>query len=143
MLVGLTDDFWVALGGMVFVGAATGVTGPVKQAFLHSSVPSAQRASVVSFDSMLGNGGGIVGQAGLGWLSRARSVEQGYVMGGLATILAVPLLWGVRASASAADLMVGERAGVGAPCAAQGIPEIAGVDAKSRRSLATGLSDRV
>jgi len=132
VLVGATDDFWVALGGMVLVGAATGVTGPVKQAYLHASVPSTQRATVVSFDSMLGNAGGIAGQAGLGWLSRARSIEQGYVAGGLATVLAVPLLWGVRATGSTADLIVGERAGVGAPCAAQGIPEIAGVDAKAR-----------
>jgi len=133
VLVGSTGNFWIALVGMVLVGAATGVTGPVKQAYLHASVPSAQRATIVSFDSMFGNGGGIAGQAGLGWLSRARSIEQAYVVGGLVSLLALPLLWAVRTRGPAADAMVGERAGAPAPCAAQGIPEVAGVDARARR----------
>ncbi len=130
--VGFTDDFWTALAAMVVLATAIGVTGPVKQAYLHASVPSAQRATVISFDSMLGNGGGVAGQTGLGWLSRAQSIEQGYVVGGVATVLAVPLYWGVRAAGAAADVIVGDRAGVAAPCAAQGIPEIAGVDARPR-----------
>ena len=132
MTVGLTDNFWIALGGMVVLAVAIGVTGPVKQAYLHASVPSAQRASVVSMDSMFGNGGGIVGQTGLGWLARAQSIEQGYVLGGAATLLAIPIYAGVRAVGGRADVIVGDNAGAAAPCAAQGIPEIAGVDATAR-----------
>ena len=41
--VGFTDDFWTALAAMVVLATAIGVTGPVKQAYLHASVPSAQR----------------------------------------------------------------------------------------------------
>jgi MFS family permease len=141
VLVGLADSFWMALAGMVLLAGGVGVTGPVKQAYLHGSTPSAQRATVISFDSMFGNGGGIVGQSGLGWLSRARSIEHGYVLGGVATALAVPLLWGVRRWGAAADVIVGERAGLDAPCAAQGIPDIAGVDAKAR-GLAGGRPSR-
>jgi MFS family permease len=134
VLVGMSGDFWIALGGMILLAMAIGMTGPVKQAYLHASVASAQRASVISFDSMLGNGGGIVGQAGLGWVSRARSIEQGYVLGGVAIILALPLYVGVRAGGGAADVIVGDGVGVGAACAAQGIPEIAGVDATKRHA---------
>lgn len=137
LLVGVTANFWIALGGMILLAAAVGMTGPVKQAYLHASVPSAQRASAVSFDSMFGNGGGIVGQAGLGWVSRARSIEEGYVIGGVATVLALPLYWGIRAIGGPADVIVGERAGVRAPCAAQGVPEIAGVDARARHTADT------
>jgi MFS family permease len=132
VLVGTSSSFWLALGGMVLLGMAIGVTGPVKQAFLHQSVPSAQRATVVSLDSMFGNGGGIVGQAGLGWLSRARSIEQGYLVGGMATVAAVPLLLAVRSAQASADRVLGARAGADAPCAAQGIPSIAGIDAQAR-----------
>lgn len=132
VLVGLTDDFWVALAAMVLLAAAMGVTGPVKQAYLHRSIPAAQRASVVSFDSMFGNAGGIVGQAGLGWLSRAHSIELGYVVGGAATALAVPLGWLVRAIGGPADTIAGERAGTGSPRAAKGIPEASGVGARAR-----------
>jgi hypothetical protein len=131
MMVGLTSNFWIALGAMVVLAGAIGVTGPVKQAYLHASVPSAQRASVVSFDSMFGNGGGIVGQAGLGWLARSQSIEQGYVLGGAVTLLAVPIHFGVRALGETADVIVGDQGGADAPCAAQGIPEIAGVDVKA------------
>jgi hypothetical protein len=135
VLVGLTEDFWVALGGMTLLAGAIGMTGPVKQAYLHASVPSAQRASVVSLDSMFGNGGGIAGQAGLGWLSRSQSIEQAYVTGGMALVLALPLYRGVRAIGGEADVILGDRAGVVAPCAAQGIPEVAGVDARARSTV--------
>ena len=132
--VGLTGSFWLALACMVFVGGATGVTGPVKQAYLHGVIPSEQRASVISFDSMFGNGGGIVGQAGLGWLSRSLSIEVGYVTGGLATVLALPLYAAVRTIGGPADRIVGRTAGAAAPCAAQGIPEVAMVDARARQT---------
>lgn len=138
--VGLTHDFWLALISMVLLAAAIGVTGPVKQAYLHASIPTAQRASVISFDSMFGNGGGVVGQAGLGWLSRTRSIEQGYVTGGAALLLALPLYAAVRRIAGPADRIVGVRAGAESPCAAQGIPEVAGVDAKARTPRARVLS---
>jgi predicted MFS family arabinose efflux permease len=137
VVVGLTESFWIALASMIVLAAGLGMTGPVKQAYLHASVASSQRATVVSFDSMFGNGGGVVGQAGLGWVSRARSIEDGYVLGGLATALALPLLWGVRAIGGTPDVIVGERAGVSGPCAAQGIPEVAGVDAKARSGAVT------
>ncbi len=136
ILVGIASDFWVALVAMVLLAGAMGVTGPVKQSYLHASVPSAQRATVVSFDSMFGNGGGIVGQAGLGWLSRAQSIELGYVVGGASTVLALPLYAGVRALGGRPDQMVGESGVTDAPCAAQGIPEVAGVDSRSRRATA-------
>lgn len=132
VLVGLTGNFWIAVGAMVLLAGGIGVTGPVKQAFLHASIPSSQRASVISFDSMFGNGGGIVGQGGLGWLSRAQSIELGYVTGGAALMLALPLYAAVRRIGGPADRIVGATAGMEGPCAAQGIPEIAGVDAKAR-----------
>jgi MFS family permease len=138
VVVGLAGNFWVALAGMGVLAAGIGMTGPVKQAYLHARVPSAQRASVISFDSMFGNGGGVAGQAGLGWLSRTRSIEDGYVLGGLVIMLALPLYWMVRRVGGAADVIVGNRASVAAPCAAQGIPEIAGIDAKARSSTAVG-----
>jgi MFS family permease len=129
--VGLTGSFWVALVLMVVLAGAMGVAGPVRQAYLHQITPSGQRATVVSLDSMIGNGGGVAGQAGLGWLSRAQSIEHGYVTGGLATVLAIPLYWALRRAGDPADRIIGEKAGIAAACAGQGIPEVAGVDARA------------
>ena len=69
--LGLVSSFWAALPALLLMTAATGVTSPVRQAYLHQVVPSEQRATVVSFDSMVSNAGGIGGQVGLGALGEA------------------------------------------------------------------------
>jgi len=130
--VGLTGSFWLALALFVLLAVGVGMTGPVKQAYLHASIPSTERASVVSFDSMFGSGGGVVGQTGLGYLARVQSIEHGYVAGGLAALLALPLIARLRGLRHPADGFAGERAGAEGPCAAQGIPDIALVDARRR-----------
>ncbi len=131
--VGLAGSFALAVALFLVVALALGTAGPVKQAYLHQSIPSAQRASVTSFDSMFGNAGAVASQGGLGYLARARSIGEAYVVGGVATVLAVPLLYGLRRLGRPADIIVGERAGVRGPCAGQGVPEVAMVDAMARR----------
>lgn len=128
--VGLAGDFWLAVSFLLIVTAAMGVTGPVKQAYLHQLIPSRQRASVVSFDAMMGNAGGVIGQSGLGYLSRARSIADGYVIGGLATLFALPVLALLRGLGDPSDRFVGSKAGVKGTCAAQGVPAISQVGAR-------------
>jgi MFS family permease len=141
--IGLTDSFAIALGLFVCFGAAMGVGGPVKQALLHASIPSDERASVVSFDSMFGNGGGIGFQAGLGWLARAQSIELGYVVGGAVTVVSLPLLAALRRAGGAADRIVGRTAGIESACAAQGLPHVSGVDAVPKLSGALPVAAAV
>ena len=126
--MGLTSSFWVALAALLLAMAATGVTGPVRSAYLHQVVPSEQRATVVSFDSMLSSVGGIGGQVGLGVLGEARSVASAFVVGGLATAGALPLLGRLRRLGGPADVIEGERAGVESPCAGSGIPAVSSVE---------------
>ena len=131
--VGLANSFGLAVLLFCLVAAATGVTGPVKQAYIHEIVPSEQRASVVSFDSMFGNGGGVLGQTGLGYLSRSHSIGEGYVVGGLVTVLAFPLLARLRNLGGRADVIVGEHAALHGGCAGQGLPAVAQVDTAVRK----------
>jgi len=131
--VGLASSFWGAVAFFLLMMAATGVVGPVKQAYLHASIPSEHRATVISFDSMFQNGGGILGQTGLGYLSRGQGIGTGYLVGGLTTILVLPILLVIRRLGGPADLIVGESAGKKGPCAAQGLPEVAAVDTTSRQ----------
>ena len=127
--VGFADSFWMAVGLFLIVTGAMGVTGPVKQAYLHQVIPTEQRASVVSLVSLVGNAGGVVGQSSLGLIARVRSIGDGYVAGGLATIAVVPLLLVLRARGERSDLIVGRKAGRRSSCAAQGLPEISQVSA--------------
>ena len=131
--VGLAGSFSVAVAFFLLMMAATGVMGPVKQAYLHASIPSEHRATVISFDSMFQNFGGILGQTGLGYLARSRSIGLGFATGGLATVLAWPMLFIVRRLGGEADVIAGESAGKKAACAAQGLPEVSAVDASSRQ----------
>jgi MFS family permease len=129
--VGLAHSFWGAFSAFMLVMASLGMVMPVKQAYLHQVVPGEHRATVVSFDSMVGNGGGILGQVGLGALSKDMGIPAGYVVGGAFTVIALPLYVGLRRLGRVADRIIGS-AGKRGPCAAQGLPEIAGVDAKPR-----------
>ncbi|MFQ5577590.1 MAG: MFS transporter, partial [Anaerolineae bacterium] len=100
--VGLAGQFWPAVGLYLLSMAALGVLQPVKQAYLHQIIPSEQRATVISFDSLVGNGGSVVGQAGLGYLAQTRSLAGGYVVGGAMTLLALPVLGALRRLGGAA-----------------------------------------
>lgn len=128
MGVGIAGDFWLAVLCLTIVTGAMGVTGPVKQAYLHQLIPTEQRATVISFDSMMGSAGGIVGQTSLGFLSRARSISDGYVMGGLATIFALPVVFLLRNLGEEGDKFAGEKAGTKSTCAPQGVPVISQMD---------------
>lgn len=125
--VGLTGSFWLAVSLYLFSQAALGVWGPVRQAYLHQKIPSEQRASVISFDSLVSSGGSSLGQFGLGNVAQMQSLSLGYVYGGLVTVLALPLVLILRRMREPADLIVG-KAGVQGACAAQGLPNVAAVD---------------
>jgi MFS family permease len=126
--LGLVSSFWLALPLLLVVTGASGVTSPVRQAYLHQVVPSEQRATVVSFDSMISNTGGVGGQLGLGALGESRSVGAAFVVGGLATGLALPFLARVRSIGGAADRILGAAAGIQSPCAGAGLPDVGAVE---------------
>jgi MFS family permease len=136
--VGLVQSFWLAVALLLVLSAADGVAMPVQQAYLHDVIPSAQRATVVSSVSLMGSAGGIGGQLGLGYIARAQSIAAGYVAGGLTMLLAVPPLLLLRRMGQPADRIVGRKAGTNAPCAAQGLPQVASVDTTVRQPVRSG-----
>jgi MFS family permease len=133
--IGLAPDFPTALICLLIVTGTMGVVAPVRQAYLHQRVPGEQRATVVSFDSMVANLGGVGGQMGLGYLARQRDYATGYIAGGAITLLAIPLYVGVRLLREDADRIVG-RAGRRSPCAAQGLASVGALDDKARSAEA-------
>lgn len=134
VLMGVTGQFAVAVAGFLLMGAALGVIDPVHRAYLHSVTTSQYRATVVSFDSMIGSTGGFGGQLGLGALSDLRSIGTGYTTGGVATLVALPLLWAVRRVGGPADQVVGLVSAEGS-CFAAGLPEISQVNAEPSHDL--------
>jgi hypothetical protein len=132
--VGLAGSFWVAVSLLLVYMATGGVIPPVRQAFIHQVIPSEGRAAIVSLDSLVGSAGGILGQAGLGYVSQVRSIASGFVIGGAATLLALPLYGALRRSGQPADSLKG-RAGAPSACAAQGLPANSSVDTKAEGAI--------
>jgi hypothetical protein len=83
VVVGVASSFWIALPALCLMMAAIGVTSPTRQAFLHETVPSAQRATVVSFDSLIAGVGGTAAQPALGAVAADQGYGPGFVVGSL------------------------------------------------------------
>jgi MFS family permease len=132
--LGLTNSFWIAVPLLLIAMGTTGVVGPVRQSYIHHVIPSNQRASVLSVDSMFSSGGGIVSQMGLGQMSQQVGIAEGYIAGGLVTGVCVPILFGLRSLGGDADVIIGKAGHQGA-CAAQGMHEVSAVDARPRHAL--------
>ena len=130
MGVGAVSSFYPALVLLFIGGVAMGVQIPVSQAFVHQVVPSEQRATVVSFGSMIAGVGGVVGQTSLGELADRRGFSAGYIVGGAVTLIAIPLVLMVRRQEDAADFYTGTAAGAQSPCASQGVPALSNVEGR-------------
>lgn len=105
---GVIQSFWVTVPVFLLGATAAGLLEPVRQSYLHKSIPSSERATLVSFDALMGSLGSIGWQVGLGWLSQQRSVPAGFVAGGVAMFLALPIFLRLRALKQPADAFTRE-----------------------------------
>jgi MFS family permease len=105
---GAVRYFWVTVPIFLIGAIAGGVLQPVRQTFLHQSIPTTERATLVSFDALMGSLGSVGGQTGLGYLSQERSIPFGFVVGGLVTVLAIPIFGRLRALDEPADVITAD-----------------------------------
>jgi MFS family permease len=103
---GLLTNFYVVVALYLLYGVAIGLAMPVKQAYLNAHIPSAQRATILSLDSMFGNLGGVIGQSGWGAIARVRSIGMAWAYSGLTLLLGIPLYWIARRSDKHLDAII-------------------------------------
>ena len=103
-LLGVTRSFVVALALLVVWGVAEAAMMPIRQAYLNDLVPSRQRATVLSFDSLMGSAGGVVVQPVLGRSADVWGYGPSYVLGAVIHAAAVPFLVASRRRRAAADV---------------------------------------
>ena len=101
--LGLTQSFALALFILVLWGLVFAAVMPIRQAYLNGLIPSEQRATVLSFDSLMGNTGGVVIQPVLGKSADVWSYGTSYVIGAGFQALALPFLLFSRRERAAAD----------------------------------------
>ena len=109
-LLGTVDSFWVALGLLGAWAMVFAAEMPIQQAYLNDMIPSRQRATVLSFNSLMGNTGGVVIQPVLGRTADAYSYATSFVVGAGFQLLAAPFLLLSRRERSPADEAVARTA---------------------------------
>jgi MFS family permease len=105
--IGLTTSFWVAIVMLVIWGLMFAAAGPVRQAYLNGLIPSQQRATVLSFDNLMGSSGGVVFQPALGKVADMWSYGLSYGVAGAISIVALPFMLLARRERTASDEMNG------------------------------------
>ncbi len=112
--IGLVPNFWVVVALLVLWGLMFSALMPLRQTYLNRLIPSEQRATVLSFDSLLGSSGGVVIQPALGRAADVWGYPVSYIYGAAIQALALPFVWLARREGAAADAIVGDPSGGGA-----------------------------
>jgi MFS family permease len=107
VLFGIVSAFWIALALLVVWGLLFAASSPIRQAYLNDMIPSRQRATVLSFDSLMGSSGGVVVQPVLGRAADVYSYSASFVIGALIQVVALPFLVLSRRERSPADVAIG------------------------------------
>lgn len=103
-LTGFIVNFWAVIILMAVWACVFAALMPVRQAYLNSLIPSNQRATILSFDSFMGSGGGIVSQPLLGKAADLWGYAPAYLLTSAFQVFALPFaLLARRASVRAAD----------------------------------------
>ena len=105
--IGLMPNFWLVVTLLVLWGLMFAAVIPVRQAYIHGLIPSGQRATVLSFDSLLGSSGGVLSQPVLGRAADMGGYPVSYLYGAVLQSLAIPFVWLARREKATSDQITG------------------------------------
>jgi MFS family permease len=103
--LGLTRSFPVAVALLVVWGLTFSIGMPIRQAYINGLIPTSQRATVLSFDSLMGSAGGVVAQPALGRVADLFGYSRAYVVSGLLQLTAAPFLLLARRENATSDVI--------------------------------------
>jgi MFS family permease len=108
-LIGLIGNFWVVVVLITLWGLVGFAGGPIRQAYLNGMIPSQERATILSFDSLINSTGGIVAQPLLGKSADVWGYQVSYLLSAAGSALALPFIARARRLNSPADLDIEPR----------------------------------
>lgn len=103
-IVSTGNNFWVALVLIFLWGLLFAALMPIRQAYLNGLIPSSQRATVLSFDSLMGSSGGIFIQPILGKAADLWSYSTSYMMASCIQLAALPFIYLARREKAKSDI---------------------------------------
>jgi MFS family permease len=109
VLIGLVQSFWPVIAATTVWGLLFAATMPIRQTYINGMIPSQQRATILSFDSMMSSTGGVWTQPVLGRAADAWGYGTSYVISAGISAFAVPFIVLSRRQDNPADVLdVGE-----------------------------------
>lgn len=90
--VSQVQSFWLALGIIFFWGLIFAGLLPIRQAFINGIILSEQRATILSFDSLMGSSGGIIIQPILGRTADVLGYASSYMLAAGFQTIALPFI---------------------------------------------------
>ena len=102
-VIGFVPNFWVAVILLVLWGLLFSAVTPIRQGYLNALIPSQQRATVLSFDSLFGSTGGVIIQPVLGKAADVWGYTVSYRLCAAFQIFAIPFTWLARRERAEAD----------------------------------------
>jgi len=102
-VIGLVPNFWVAVVLLVLWGLMFSAVTPIRQGYLNALIPSEQRATVLSFDSLFGSTGGVVVQPLLGKVADVWGYPVSYTFSAIFQVFSIPFTWLARREGTKQD----------------------------------------
>ena len=104
-LIGVFESFWAVVALIVVWALLFAATLPIRQAYLNGMIPSRQRATIISFDSLMNSSGGVWAQPVLGRAADAWGYAPSYLLSAGISALAIPFLALSRRQDAPADTL--------------------------------------
>src|SRR5467141_1201029 len=104
-LMGILQNFWVVIGLVVIWSLIFAASMPIRQTYMNGMIPSRQRATILSFDSLMGSAGGVWAQPLLGRVADVWGYGPSYVVGAAIAAIALPALALSRRQNAPADVV--------------------------------------
>jgi MFS family permease len=102
-LIGIVESFWAVIGLTAVWGLLFAAARPIRQAYINGLIPSRQRATILSFDSLMASSGGVWTQPVLGRAADVWGYGPSYLMSAGISALALPFLVRSRRQNAPAD----------------------------------------
>jgi MFS family permease len=102
-MIGILRYFWAVVALIVIWGLLFAATMPIRQTYINGLIASRERATILSFDSLMSSAGGVWAQPALGRVADVWGYAPSYLVGAAISALAVPCLFLSRRQNAPAD----------------------------------------
>ncbi len=114
-LIGVVESFVAVIALIVVWGLLFAAEMPIRQAYINGMIPSRQRATILSFDSLMGSTGGVWAQPVLGRSADVWGYAPSYLLSAGIAALALPFIALSRREDAPADRGTGGPAPIPEP----------------------------